>query len=141
MAENTYEVPEDYVTTGLQKNAASSTSQSVSNLSGVAATTNGQIPVWTGAIFEAGTLLSGSGILATYVSAPSIGLQFGINAATLKSALGLPKDNFTAVTNPTVNSDLAAGFAVGSQWINTALGNCYQCVDSTTGAAVWKLLS
>jgi hypothetical protein len=48
------------------------------------------------------------------------------------------KANRVAVTNPTVTSDAAAGYSVGSRWINIALGLEYVCVDTTNGAAVWR---
>jgi len=40
-------------------------------------------------------------------------------------------------TDPTVDDDAAAGYTVGSTWINTTTGHAYILVDSTTGAAVW----
>ena len=40
-------------------------------------------------------------------------------------------------TDPTVNDDAAAGYTVGSTWINTTDGGVFVLVDSTTGAAVW----
>jgi hypothetical protein len=48
-------------------------------------------------------------------------------------------NNYAATTNPGVNDDRAHGYEVGSQWINTATGTAYQCLDSTTGAAVWAV--
>lgn len=51
------------------------------------------------------------------------------------------KHNLTASVNPNpVTDDDVAGYSVGSQWINTATGNVFQCVDSTTGAAVWNFM-
>lgn len=48
------------------------------------------------------------------------------------------KCNFTAVVAPTVADDHAAGYAIGSSWVDTVLQDGYLCVDSTNGAAVWK---
>lgn len=48
------------------------------------------------------------------------------------------KSNLASAANPGVNDDLAAGYSVGSVWINTTLDKVWQCVDSTNGNAVWK---
>jgi len=47
-------------------------------------------------------------------------------------------NNFSATTAPTVNSDNTAGYAVGSEWINTSTSDLYQCINASTGAAVWQ---
>ena len=52
-----------------------------------------------------------------------------------------PLGNFIATTDPTVNDDDSAGYAIGSQWVNTSSGTIYLCVDATTGAAQWNSLS
>lgn len=51
----------------------------------------------------------------------------------------LHKYNGTAA--PTVTDDSAAGYAVGSHWIDVTNDLVYVCVDSTNGAAVWSNLS
>lgn len=51
------------------------------------------------------------------------------------------KNNYTAVVAPTVNDDSGDGYAVGSQWIDTALDDAYICCDATLTAAVWKLIT
>ena len=48
-----------------------------------------------------------------------------------------PGSTTTHTTDPTVNDDAAAGYTVGSTWINTTDGGVFVLVDSTTGAAVW----
>ncbi len=56
-------------------------------------------------------------------------------------ANGVPtaiKANLAAATDPTVNSDSSAGYAVGSLWINTTLDKVFVCVDASVGAAVWR---
>lgn len=40
-------------------------------------------------------------------------------------------------TAPTVNDDSADGFEVGSLWLDITNSKVYQCLDATTGAAVW----
>lgn len=51
------------------------------------------------------------------------------------------KNNYAAITAPTASNDGAQGYSVGSEWINTALGDVYKCVNATTGAAVWRKLN
>lgn len=48
------------------------------------------------------------------------------------------QNNYSASTNPTVTDDSAAGYQVGSSWINTLTGEEFVLVDSTVGAAQWK---
>lgn len=53
-----------------------------------------------------------------------------------------PKSNTILVTtDPGSSADALAGYSVGSLWINTTLGRAWECVDSTSGAAIWKLIS
>ena len=58
------------------------------------------------------------------VSASSAGLQ--------------PQSNRVATSDPTVSDDSDSGYKVGSFWVNTSSGEHFVCVDSTSGAAVWK---
>lgn len=50
------------------------------------------------------------------------------------------KTNLEATTNPTINDDETTGYCIGSFWINTSTGHCFECVDPTDGAAVWHEL-
>lgn len=43
-----------------------------------------------------------------------------------------------ATLAPTVNDDASLGFEVGSKWIDITNDKAYNCVDATTGAAVWN---
>jgi len=52
-----------------------------------------------------------------------------------------PGSTTTHTTDPTVTDDAAAGYTVGSTWINTTDGGVFVLVDSTTGAAVWVEVS
>jgi len=45
-----------------------------------------------------------------------------------------------AAIDPTVNDDLAAGYPVGSLWINTTTKSFFVSVDSSAGAAIWNEL-
>ena len=57
----------------------------------------------------------------------------------LKGALGLPAvNNFSATEAPAVGDDSAAGYEVGSIWIDTVSKEVYRCLDASPGAAVWK---
>jgi hypothetical protein len=46
-----------------------------------------------------------------------------------------------AATNPIITSDTAAGYVVGSGWLNSATGIFYVCTSATVGAATWVAAS
>ena len=50
---------------------------------------------------------------------------------------GAGQTNVEEVTDPAVTDDESKAFDVGSRWINTVTGVTYECVDNSTGAAVW----
>lgn len=67
------------------------------------------------------------------------------DAATFNSPLGqldaaIGKNNFAATAPPAVGDDAADGYTVGSLWIDVTNDKAYICVDTTAGAAVWKLI-
>ena len=47
------------------------------------------------------------------------------------------KSEFAQAVAPGVTDDAAAGYVVGSRWIDTTADEEFICVDSTNGAAVW----
>ncbi len=51
------------------------------------------------------------------------------------------KVNLVAVVAPVATDDSAAGYAVGSRWVDTVTDKEYVCVDATATAAVWRLTS
>jgi len=51
------------------------------------------------------------------------------------------KANLAAIVDPAATDDTAAGYVVGSRWINVTAGTVWVAVDVTAGAAVWKDLS
>jgi len=53
----------------------------------------------------------------------------------------LPQNNYIATTDPTSSDDNTQGYSQGSKWYNTVSGEAYLCVDASTGAAVWVLVS
>ena len=61
------------------------------------------------------------------------------SGATLSTSLTGGTVTLTNVTtaNPTVAADTTAGYVIGSLWYNSSTGDTFQCVDATTGAAVW----
>ena len=61
-----------------------------------------------------------------------------LNARSIGGVGSVVKNNYAAVTNPTVTSDETEGYKVGSWWINLVEGSSFQCFDKTTGAAVWR---
>lgn len=52
-----------------------------------------------------------------------------------------PLINFTATRDPGNTDEAGAGYSVDSLWINTTLKRAWVCIDSTTGAALWKWIS
>lgn len=59
---------------------------------------------------------------------------------TTNHVLGV-KINLSATAAPTTGDDDADGYSIGSLWVDVTNDVTYQCVDSTTGAAVWKQTS
>lgn len=55
--------------------------------------------------------------------------------------LNVKKANLVATSAPLVTSDTAAGYDVGSLWVDVTNDESYICVDATNGAAVWRLAS
>lgn len=47
-------------------------------------------------------------------------------------------DKLDATADPTVNDDSAAGYSVGSKWVNVTGDLVFFCVDASAGAAVWN---
>lgn len=50
----------------------------------------------------------------------------------------LSKNNLTATTDPAVGDDSSGGYSANSVWLNTTSGTLFTCLDSSSGAAVWK---
>jgi len=47
-------------------------------------------------------------------------------------------DNMAAITDPTINDDINAGYSRGSRWINTVTNKGFLCLDNSSGVSVWK---
>lgn len=61
------------------------------------------------------------------------GLRLQNNFKALADRIG--PCNYTATTDPGVTDDSAAGYYVGSLWVNTTGPTLWGCVDNTVGAA------
>jgi hypothetical protein len=48
------------------------------------------------------------------------------------------RDNFAGTAAPVATSDTAAGYAVGSRWLDTTTGLVWTCTDATASAAIWR---
>jgi hypothetical protein len=91
--------------------------------------------------------LDGTGRL--YKKTGDNGLWYKPDSAGVEVNLALDGDivnKRNASAAPTANDDSAntSGnglFAVGSEWIDVAVGKVYNCVDATITAAIWKLIS
>ena len=55
----------------------------------------------------------------------------------LSGSWQVKKSNLSAVVAPTVNDDSSAGYAIGSEWIDTTQPKAYVCLDTSIGYAVW----
>jgi hypothetical protein len=51
---------------------------------------------------------------------------------------GLLKNKLDATVAPGATDDSAAGYAVGSKWVDVTADKAYVCLDATATAAVWK---
>ncbi len=65
----------------------------------------------------------------------------GILRKTGAGAYTAMKTNLTATAAPGTGNDNTQGYAIGSVWIDVTNDVVHQCVDISTGAAVWKDLS
>lgn len=64
-----------------------------------------------------------------------------LGAAPAIGDVAVFRNNYGATSNPTVNDDSGAGYAVGSSWVNITTPAVFQCEDATPGAANWLNLS
>jgi len=62
----------------------------------------------------------------------------GDHAATLLGNATWLKNNLNATAAPSITDDAAAGYAVGSKWIDLTNDEFYICVDASAGSAVWN---
>lgn len=63
---------------------------------------------------------------------------FGSVTATTVNSGSIVKNNFSATAAPSTTDDSAAGYAIGSEWIDTVAGSKYWCADASPSSAVWK---
>lgn len=59
----------------------------------------------------------------------------------LEAVEGFVVHNLGAAAAPTANDDAGDGYIPGSIWVDTANDSAYICLDSTSGAAVWKKIT
>lgn len=52
-----------------------------------------------------------------------------------------PLMNTSATRDPGSSDDAAAGYTTDSLWMNTTLDRAWVCVDATSGAAIWKIIT
>ena len=85
------------------------------------------------------TIIDGGNVLLGGHNALTDIRQFGGVDAALVT--GMLRDTIVQAGAPGVADDDANGFSVGNRIIDTAANTVYECVDSSTGAAVWKDLT
>ena len=87
--------------------------------------------------------------LTTHVSGTLPVANGGTGATTLTgtligngtSAVTALKSELAKTTAPTATDDSGSGYVVGSMWIDTTNKEVFMCVDNTSTAAVWKMIS
>lgn len=132
---------DDYLVTAVKVTTTQKEGSNV-NLAGVTGSAVGQVPVWNGAAFDAGTIQSGNGISMGIEYAPVYGLRIGVNASQLRTTLGFGAVwNIAATAAPAVTDDSHLGYGVGSLWFDTTNQEIWGCLSGTLGAAVWKKLT
>jgi len=65
------------------------------------------------------------------------GVQLDANGMQIVGAL----NNLTATAAPVVGDDNLDGYDVGSLWVDVTNDIIWQCVDASTGAAIWQNLT
>lgn len=73
------------------------------------------------------------------VDADFAGAGVGPLTRTGAGAYAVLQHNLAAAVPPAVTDDSAAGYAVGSLWVDTVGANTYICVNAGVGVAVWVL--
>lgn len=82
--------------------------------------------------------IAGSIVVGSNIVLDLRGTNFDQNNLSIDpTASVIRDDNFTAITNPSVNDDLSFGWRVGSKWINVSNSKIFTCVDASLGAAIW----
>lgn len=74
---------------------------------------------------------------STFMRDADTGLLKEVMWSSIKNALSVKTNNFTATTAPGASNDNTEGYEVGSTWIDNTADEAYRCVDASTGAAVW----
>lgn len=85
----------------------------------------------TGVDFELHKILGGAGITAS----------LGSDIITLSMDNLNAKGNFAATAAPTATDDSGSGYSVGSPWVNVTTDRAYICLDASSSAAIWALIS
>lgn len=77
-------------------------------------------------------------LLGAAIEAPGVGGAV-TNYATF--SYSGQRTNISAIVDPTVTDDYTSQYTVGSLWYNTVTQKVFQCLDSASGAAVWKQIT
>ena len=136
-----FELPEDFYVTGVAGAQAAAEASVTASISATG-TGAGDIAIWNGSEYAAGTLLSGSGISFAITYYPTYGLQVGVTASTLRTAIQIGgKWKLDGTAAPTVNDDNTLGYGIASGWVDGTGGDIYMAVSVGTGAALWKKIT
>jgi hypothetical protein len=106
---------------------------------------NLRVATVTGTVIGTGTTSVAASQVYTDTSAFSGGLlttsETDAQKVFEKIDAGVPKANYAATAAPGINDDNSAFYSVGSIWVDVTGDDAYICVDASTGAAVWKIIT
>lgn len=102
--------------------------------------TTGNCKLRGGANFEDADSIAKSTFTAAnqFISSSASATPAVKTAAETRSILGVSLANKAGTAAPGVSDDSAAGYEVGSVWVNATLDQAYVCLDASAGAAVWR---
>lgn len=76
-------------------------------------------------------------VIVTGVTGGSTGFLYRNAAGVIFRRLA----NLSAAVDPSINADSAAGYSIGSIWINTTADRTWICADNSAGSAIWELIT
>lgn len=87
------------------------------------------------------TTSAGVTIASIHPSSPALGVVYFNSVdkieylwdGSLWRPIGPPLNNWTATSNPTASDNAAAGYSIGSRWLNTSTNSLFTCVNASTG--------
>lgn len=133
-----YQAYQPFVPTDVQTINGLITTGAVTTLNGDGgASTSGPVVSITGGVTGLTFTTGGASVTLTGTLALTHGGTGAVTAAAARTNLEVARLH-TALVAPAVTDDGAAGYPIGTSWIDTVLKDAYVSVDASAGAAVWK---